>query len=84
MNIPSIRDRRRLVEVLRASHTDIEKPAMSETQKRADMTGRYPSWNAVKRVIVISKATSRRFCGLALSVSRFTINLLSNQEMLAD
>jgi hypothetical protein len=59
-----------MVEMLRASHTDIEKPAMSEIQKRVDMTGRYPSWNAVKRVTVINKATSTRFCGLALFTSR--------------
>ncbi|MBW2330504.1 MAG: hypothetical protein JRF30_06160 [Deltaproteobacteria bacterium] len=69
MNIPSIRDRSRLVEMLKASHADIEKPAMSEPQKRADIDRRYPSWNAVKRVIIISKATSRRFCGLLLFIS---------------
>jgi hypothetical protein len=78
MNIPSMRDKRRLVEMLRASHTDIEKPAMIEIQKRADITGRYPSWNAVKRVTVINKATRTRFRGLELFKSHVIANFLSN------
>lgn len=63
-----MRDRRRLVETLKASHTDIKKPAMSEARKRADIFGIYPSWNAVKSVISPSKAINKRFCVLALLV----------------
>jgi len=66
MNIPSIRDSKRLVETYQASHITTDKPAMSETQKSVEINGRYPSWNAVKRVISINKATSRRFCCLSL------------------
>ncbi len=55
-----------MVETYQASQITTEKPAMSETQKSVDINGRYPSWNAVKRVITINKATSRRFCCLAL------------------
>lgn len=54
--------------MLNASHTDIEKPAMSETQNRGDINRRYPSWNAVKKVIIISKEISKKFCGLAFFV----------------
>jgi len=76
MNIPSIRDRRRLVEMLTASQTDIAKPTMSKTQNRIDINGKYPSWNAVKRIIIMSKAISKKFRSLTLFVSFVMVYLL--------
>jgi len=72
-----MRARRRRVDTLKASHTHIAKPAMSEIQKATLSKGRYPSWNAAKRVISINRPTRRRFCGLMVFASRVITSILS-------
>src|SRR3990172_7149026 len=66
MNIPKMRDKRRLVEIVHASHADIKKPPMTASQKGSDINERYPSWNAVKMVTIMKRKIRRRFLNLSL------------------
>ena len=77
MNMPSTRERNRLVEIPRATHPAIAKPAMSEPQKGTEIRGRYPSWYAENKVTTMSKASKRRFRDLTILVSCVIASLLS-------
>jgi hypothetical protein len=76
MNMTSTRERNRLVEIPRASHPAIAKPAMIEAQKGTEIKGRYPSWYAEKRVTTMSKASKRRFRDLTVLASCVIASLL--------
>jgi len=69
MNMTSTRERNRLVEIPRASHPAIARPATIETQKGTEIMGRYPSWYAENMVATMTKASKRRFLDLTILVS---------------
>jgi hypothetical protein len=80
INIPRIRARRRVVEVLKASQTHNRKPEISETQKAAVIRETYPSCIAVKMLANMNSAIRKRFrarvvftCGAIITSSHCEI-----------
>jgi hypothetical protein len=65
-----------MVEILNASQVAIAKPAIRTIQNKGEIIPRYPSWNMVKRVMMINRITSARFRIMELSKSCITCMIL--------